>query len=366
MCYQLVRLMTKQPVKRWWQLLAAVGLSLPLVACGTSPTSPATAGVPLLDLTGHRVSLLRNEVDFGWPGAGATAYRLTIGSTPNGHDVLATDVAGRGYTFVALRTARTYFARLASTDGNGDSASGPELKFDTVDVRNIFDALVYRAGPMSIGQAQQLGSTPASLWPDGTHLRALVSREAGERVRALVQAAMDTYAELVGGSVTGGAELVEDDMHLVTLDQVPPFTVVVRVIPGFCGATAIGCAFPGPAPIGVNASIVTLRSADVQDSTVVHEMGHVYGLAHISGQKGPLRLMMSPCCGPAELSSGERDAIAFAYQAGLRAGSTRDAALVAGVVLPWSLGDPSMFASLGPPGPLAAGLKGAGTLISCH
>jgi len=43
---------------------------------------------------------------------------------------------------------------------------------------------------------------------------------------------MDIYAGLVGGSVTGEAELVEDDMRALVLADVPPFTVAVRMKTG--------------------------------------------------------------------------------------------------------------------------------------
>lgn len=72
------------------------------------------------------------------------------------------------------------------------SPPSEELAIATVDLRDVIDALFFRAGPMSEGHAIQPGNTPAGVWQDGTHLRVLVSAEAGERIRALAQAASMT------------------------------------------------------------------------------------------------------------------------------------------------------------------------------
>ncbi|MBP8275061.1 MAG: fibronectin type III domain-containing protein [Acidobacteria bacterium] len=312
-----------------------------LTSCGSGPTAPVVRDGGILTppmsigVTGHRLELLSNRIDLAWSGSNATDYRVYIGSTPQANDLKVVDVTGMSYTFIAPRTANTYFARVAARDGSQIGAPSAETSFTTADVRHIVDALFFKSGPMSEAHAIQLGTMPASVWPVGTRLRVVVSPEAGERVRALAQAAMDDYASLTQQSVTGTAELVADDMRALTTADLPRYTIAIRVLAGFCSARAAACASFGPAPLGRDASLITLQTATVTGVTVTHEMGHAYGLSHIFGETAILRFLMGPSAGSATFSSGERDAIASAFAGGLRAGTTRDMALAAGLVLPY-------------------------------
>jgi hypothetical protein len=216
------------------------------------------------------------------------------------------------------------------------SSGAFDATISTIDVRHVTDALIYQSGPMAQASAVVLGSRQASLWPSGTRLRVIVSNEAGERVRALAQAAMDDYASLVDQSITGTAELTGDDMHALAGADVAPFTIAIRVLPGFCSSSAAACASIGPAPTGRNSSLITLATATVSDVTVTHEMGHAYGLNHIFSTSPILRFLMGPSAGSGTFSIAERDAIRSAYALGVRSGTTRDDAVLAGAVLPWS------------------------------
>jgi hypothetical protein len=256
-------------------------------------------------------------------------YRLSIGSSRNGNDVRNVDLTTTAYTFIAPRTADTYYVRVQAVGGGRVSSPSDELTIAAVDLRDVIDALFFRAGPMSDGHAIQPGSTPAAVWPDGTHLRVLVAPEAGERIRALAQTAIDTYASVVGGAITGTAELATESITAVSAEQVPPFTIVIR-IQQRCPS---GCADYGPAPLGPNASIVTFANGDVVNG-VAHELGHAYGLAHVlrPSSNDALNLLMNPTPNGSGLSDTEKAAIAAARAGGIRAGTTRDQALALDLV----------------------------------
>lgn len=289
----------------------------------------------------QRVTLTSNQIDLAWSGGTTPGYRLLVGSSAGNSDIGSIDTTQTSYTFVAPRTANTYYARVVGISGAASSAASRELTITTLDLRSVIDALFFRAGPLSPGKAVQLGSIQAGVWPDGTHLRVLVSREAGESRRAEAQAAVDDYASTVDGAITGTAELVDDDLHSLVLSQVPPFTIAIRVIPGFCGASALGCESGGPAPIGPNSSIVTLHSPSLT-SVAAHELGHAYGLFHITGAPvGALfgSFLMNPTAtADITMSPAEKAAIGAGHAGGIRAGTTRDQALASGLVLPYAIG----------------------------
>lgn len=335
--------------------LVVFALAVSAAACGsTAPSAPSpptnTLQAPVgFGVFSQRVTLTTNEIVLDWYGT-APGYRVLIGSSSNGSDVRSADVTSTRYTFLAARTANTYFARVVATSSDQTSAPTPELTISTLDLRNIIDALFFNGGPMSEFRAIQPGSEPAAVWPDGTDLRMPVSREAGESVRTLMQAAMDDYASVVGGAITGTTELVDDDLHsLVRANQLPSFTIATRVSNMHCPALAAGCANYGPAPLGPNASIVTLASTSVTGSVIGHELGHANGLFHIlrvNPDRPEFRFLMSSPSSSSSLSQPEKAAIAAARDGGIRAGTTRDQALAADLVLPYAFGaspPPSMM-----------------------
>jgi hypothetical protein len=240
---------------------------------------------------------------------------------------------------VAPRTANTYYVRILATNGEQLSAPTAELTITTLDLRHVIDALFFNGGPMSEFRAIQPGTFPMAVWPDGTHLDMPVSTTGGEGVRAAMQRAIDDYTSVMGGAVSGTTRLVDEDFLQVGPGQLPPFTIAARISARHCPALAAGCASPGPAPLGTNAAIVTFTSPNVSDGTVAHELGHANGLFHIrraEGNRPEFRFVMSTPHGAEALSQPERAAIAAVRASGLRAGATREQALGADLVLPYS------------------------------
>ncbi len=324
--------------------LVVLALAMSAAACGSSsPSAPSPSPSPstgaLQAPTGfgvfsQRVALTSNEIVLDWYGT-APGYRVLIGSTSNASDVRSVDLTSTRYTFLAARTANTYYARVVATDGDQTSAPTSELTVSTLDLRHIIDALFFNGGPMSEFRAVQPGWAPAAVWPDGTHLRMPVSREAGESIRTLMQAAIEEYSSVVGGAITGTTELVDDDLRSVAPSQLPPFTIATRISTTQCPAIAAGCASIGPAPLGSNASVVTLASTSVTGTTIGHELGHANGLFHllrINSNRPEFRFLMSSPSSTSTLSDVEKAAIAAARDGGIRAGTTREQALAADLV----------------------------------
>ena len=122
------------------------------------------------------------------------------------------------------------------------------------------------------------------------------------------------------------------------LANVPPFTIFIRVLSGYCGVNVIACAFLGPAPVGVNRSLVTMNGA-AGSVSIAHEVGHAYGLGHVhvnSSVRQELNFMMNPTLISAQMTEPEKNAIAAARSGGIRAGWRRSQALAAGLVLPYT------------------------------
>jgi len=156
-----------------------------------------------------------------------------------------------------------------------------------------------------------------------------------------MQAAIDEYSSVVGGAITGTTELVDDVQYSLGLSQLPPFTIATRISKTQCPAIAAGCANPGPAPLGPNASVVTLASTSATGRIIGHELGHANGLFHllrIDSNRPEFRFLMSSPSSTETLSDVEKAAIAAARDGGIRAGTTRDQALAADLVLPYGGG----------------------------
>ncbi len=309
---------------------------------GGSPTAPSGSGgltAPSnFRITLQKVNFTSNEIQFTWTGSTAN-YHLTAGGSPGATDKLSVDVAAQNYTWTAPREEAIYYVKVAAVSGGTTGPGSVELPVFTMDLRNAIDALFFGSGPMADAPSTALGNPSAAMWADGTVLRILVSQEAGEATRANAQTFADDYAALTGGFVTATTEIVPDDFHTTTLLSVPLFQIDMRVLPNFCGlVNVIACAYYGPTPIGPNRSIVTMNGVGGSVS-IAHELGHAYGMSHVhvnSSVRAELQFLMNPALVATQMTETEKNAIVTARNGGLRAGWTRNQALAAGLVLPYT------------------------------
>jgi len=334
---------------RWLAVAFAAALA---AACGSgsAPAAPtASAGTQLqvptvfLEST-QKINATNNELTLTWIG-NAPTYQLVIGSTPGSSNILPpTVVTGATYTWVSPRTSGTYYARVAAKSGDSLSGYSDELSLYVLDIRDVIDAMYFHAGPMADNPANANSNPVTGVWADGTHLRVLVSSAAGDPARVIAQTFADQYAALVGGEITATSEVTSDPMQETSNVEYPgplaDFTVGVRVQSGVCPSGALACAIYGPAPIGPNKSVVTLAQAGpLNISSTAHEMGHAYGMGHIAATvtgRPEFRFMMNPSQASEQMTDTEKLAVTIARNAGLRAGWTRDQALRADLVNPYT------------------------------
>jgi len=125
----------------------------------------------------QRVTMTSNVIELSWMGSSPT-YRLLIGSSSQLQDVLTVDVTGTTYTWTAPREEKWYYLRVLSTGGGQVSGPSAEVPVFTVDLRNVIDAMYFRAGPAGDSPSSALLNPVASVWADGTRLQVRISQSA--------------------------------------------------------------------------------------------------------------------------------------------------------------------------------------------
>jgi len=331
------------------RLIPAVVTLLVLVGCGgggSTPTAPATSPPPplqapdTLNARAHQVTMTSNIVTIAWNSAAVT-HRLVIGSGPGLQDVLVANVVGASYEWNAPGTAALYYIQVFATNGENVSAPSSTMQLTTIDLRHVIDAMFFRSGPLADEPETALGNPAAGVWPDGTRVRVVISETVGTGARSFGERFLQDYAALTFGGVTGSISMTAEDFLNLTLGQVEPFDVPVRVRAAFCGANAVACAYYAPPPLGANRSIVTFAN-DGQNAlrAMAHELGHVYGLGHVRAPLGSATqataFMMNPSLLSDAFTSTEMAAITAARAGGLSPFWRREQALAAGLVQPFT------------------------------
>lgn len=316
-------------------LVVALGCSK---GAGT-PTSPPPTNAPVLQITRQEITLASNIVSFSWMGAGTT-FRVSVGTASQLSNVHTADVTGTTYTWTAPRDANAYYVRVAALTGGQPGPASTEVLVYTVDMRHVIDALYFGSGPMSQSPTAVPGNIAAGIWPDGSVLRVRLANDLGQSTRTFADVFLNDYATATGGAIRATSELAPESFLGVTLSQVDPFNILTRVQPNFCSSGAIACANLGPAPLGSNRSIVTMVALTPGAlRAMAHELGHAYGMWHVNvtaAVRAELNFLMNPTLVSDSLTDAEKTAIATARQGGLRAGATRNQALAAGLVAPFS------------------------------
>lgn len=326
-----------------------VAAALAAAACGSNSTAPSTTANPLsspasFTVTLQQVSISANIISFSWTSTGAATYKLSVGTASGLSDLLSTDVSGTSFTWTGPRTATIIYARVAATSGGQTGTASTEIPIFTIDMRNMIDALFFAAGPMS--QNATLNPTPfnaqifAAIWTDGTPLTVLVTSEAGATSFSNAQRFVADYLAATSNHVSATVSVTAADYHGVALSALPENTIVVRVDQVCTGTGVIACANFGPSPVGSNRSFVNLNAVGGAPS-VSHEIGHSFGLNHMSvtaGTRPEFQFLMNPALVGSQLTDAEKAALAAARAGGMRNNWTRAQALAANLVLPYTGG----------------------------
>lgn len=283
-----------------------------------------------------------NTIAFSWSSTGATTYKMIIGSTAGGSDMLNVDVTGTSYTWTAPRTANIYYARVAPTSGGQTGTASTELPLFTIDMRHVIDALYFAAGPMSDNVGLQPPSNlPVAIWADGSTISVIVTDESGSVSLDAARGFVTDYLAATSNHITINVSTTPTRWTGVALSAVPLDTVVVRVDNSICpGVGVIACAFYGPLPYGAGRSTVNLNGAPTATTpggsvAISHEIGHAFGLHHLkvnSSARAELRFLMNPALLVSTLSDVEKNAITAARAGGMRNSWTRAQAVNAGLV----------------------------------
>ena len=284
--------------------------------------------------TSQQIRQADNVLNLSWLSS-ETSFQLVIGSSSGASDVLSTTVTGNTFTWTSPRAAKAYYARVAAKRGDATSPFSDEQTLTIVDLRNIVEAMYFHTGPMS-DLAEGGASTVAALWPDGTHLTVLVSPDAVAPASTNAQIFADQYAALTGNQITATVSSTSNRMQATAPQDLPRFTIGIRVLDAFCKTGALACANYGPSPVGPDSSIVTLATAGgLNISATAHEMGHAYGMGHIQTPatgRPEFRFMMNSNSGAEQMTDAEKLAITVARTLGIRPAMTRSTAAALGLV----------------------------------
>jgi len=329
-------------------------LCIMAVACGSSgsPSSPSTttSTVPTsFKAATQQVTMTANLITFTWSRS-TSSYKVTIGTGPGLSDVLSTTVSTSSYDWIAPRTANVYYARVANA--SGDTTSAQEVPVFTLDLRNVIDAMYFGGGPMSETPTVNPGNAPAAVFADGVAVTVIVTNEAAPTQTSVVNSFISDYLSASGNAFPISTTNSVADYKGAALSALPENTVAVRVF-GLCTQTGvIACANYGPTPVGSNRSYVNMNLASTAASLAVgHEIGHSFGIHHVvatSAARAEYAFLMNPALinPDGRLTAVEKNAISAARAGGIRNGWTRNQALAAGLVLPFtglSFGTPAVW-----------------------
>jgi hypothetical protein len=297
-------------------------------------------------------------VEFRWVGSNASSYQLEIGTSSGASDVATFDSAGAATTFTWTAVPiGTFWAQVKGRQGTTLGASSNNVRIDSVDARQMIDALVFGRGPLTVAGNEAGPFVPDRMegWQPGSGFTVIL----GESVATAFATSTDKTVQQIGPATLGAVQVSVAGRQPDPLPSPGPGEVTISMlspqeVKDQCKCdNCVGCAWTWLRGSFIQRGRIVL-SVEAQAAAAAHELGHVIGLGHIisaAGVRPPFTMGFTPDGKYAPqgqldvLEPGTIRMLETIYGAGLTAGSTRREFEAAGFVPPESAGAASMAAS---------------------
>ena len=302
-----------------------------------------------------------NAAVMSWTAvSSADSYVVEAGTSSGASDVASVQVAAQNpYTLGGLAVARRYFVRVRARNQAGTSGASNEVRIESVDLRNVIDALYFGSGPLVPQDGFTACISGSGRWityAAGVTVRLIVS---STNVSALAQQAVQKTANQWAASTVGTnsviLQLTGDPDPRPGANEITIATHPDPVSQG-CGFDR-GCTFltvQGSLLIAAR-SIIGPSNSNNPSSYSHDAVGHgALGMCHIDGTLigGARNTLMgggpnvfscsststSDTCIAETLTPLDLAAAGAVYASGLPRGASRSAFLSAGLVNPFVSG----------------------------
>ena len=329
--------------------LSFLALLPALLSCGGGSGGPTAVATPRPSASGLDFTIIPmvnngTTVAFQWSGAGASGYRLAIGSSSGASDVATLDAgATTSFTWTGVPVG-TFYARVLPLQGTTAGAASNEVLVGSIDARQMIDALIFAGAPLGVAgsPAGPLIADRMEGWQPGSGFTVTLGASVPPYVETSVQKTTAQIVAATRGAVQAGVAgrgpdpLPSPGPGEVTVSMLTPDEVKDQ-----CSCTnCVGCARQW-----IRGSFITrgqiLISTAAQYSAAAHELGHIVGLAHIisaAGVRPPFTMgfttdgQYSPNGQVDQLDPATIRMLETLYGMGLTAGSTRRQFEAAGLV----------------------------------
>jgi hypothetical protein len=309
-------------------------------ACGGSPTDvddppPSAYGLEF-EVT---PDILRGTtVELRWSGLRATAYRVEIGSAVGTADLLSTEVSATSYTWSNAPVGVWWARVVPSRPREGLPSNSASIR--SLDAREIVEALFLGTGPLadSAIPTHVLGDRIEG-WSPGSTLSFIVDDAMPATSLAELERTLPQIVAATGGALI--AVITDRRPHPgdpaegeVSVTMVPAESYATDVP---CIASSTGCARTFFRNGVTTRARIWIKAVAVSTGLVAHEIGHVYGLAHIvdpGGIRPTFTMVAFTSARVAALEPASLRAMEAVARTGLYAGAGRPQLLAADLIPP--------------------------------
>jgi hypothetical protein len=189
------------------QLLTASGCGGSSTPAATPVAPPAPSGLNALLVPALGV----NAALLSWaPVSSAAGYLVEVGTTTGASDFASIQASPSpsSHTVGGLLVGRSYFARVRAMNQAGSSTASNEVRIESVDLRDIIDALYFGNGPLIPRDGLRYCVSGSGRWityPAGVTVRLIISASA---VSAAAQQAVQRAAEQWIASTLGSNSVI--------------------------------------------------------------------------------------------------------------------------------------------------------------